>query len=171
MTNRILWSIPAVVYGLLLVRLCYDSVLPDIDNTVLNFSFGVLPLVIAEWYRNRLLEYNSDALDAASKAEQSTVSTMPLNLSLWDFAGQELYYNTHHTFMSVHAVYIIVFSLVNFNKDTGKQMERIQFWIESVRQHTKSSVLLVGTHKDCVNNQLLEKQKIIYKVYNMYHRT
>ena len=56
MKNRILWSIPAVVYGLLLVQLCYDSVSPDIDNTVLNFSFGVLPLVIAEWYRNRLLD-------------------------------------------------------------------------------------------------------------------
>ena len=78
-------------------------------------------------YPPGLLEYNSDASDAVSKAEQSTVSTMPLNLSLWDFAGQELYYNTHHTFMSVHAVYIIVFSLVHFSKDTGKQMERIQF--------------------------------------------
>ena len=157
MKNRILWSIPAVLHGLLLVQLCYDSVSLDINNTVLNFIFGVLPLVIAEWYRNRLLDYNSDALKAASKAEQSPERTMPLNLSLWDFAGQELYYNTHHTFMSVHAVYIIVFSLVDFSKNSGKQMERIQFWIESVRQHTNSSVMLVGTHKDCVNNQLLEE--------------
>ena len=157
MKNRILWSIPAVVYGWLLVQLCYDSVLPDINNIAINIIFGVLPLVIAEWYRNKLLEYNSTALHTASKAEQSTENTMPLNLSLWDFAGKEFYYNTHHTFMSIHAVYIIVFSLVDFSKDPGKQMERIQFWIESVRQHTNSSVLLVGTHKDCVNNQLLEE--------------
>ena len=157
MKNRILWSVPAVVYGWLLVTLCNDSVLPDINNIVLNIIIGVLPLVIAEWYRNQLLEYNSTALHAASKAEQSSENTMPLNLSLWDFAGQEFYYNTHHTFMSVHAVYIIVFSLVNFTKDHGKQMERIQFWIESVRQHTNSSVLLVGTHKDCVDNLLLKE--------------
>ena len=157
MENRILWSIPWVVYGWLLVQLCNDSVLPDINNIILNIIFGVLPLVIAEWYRNKLLEYNSTALHAALKADQLSENTMPLNLSLWDFAGQELYYNTHHTFMSVHAVYIIVFSLVDFSKGPGKQMERIQFWIESVRQHTNSSVILVGTHKDCVRSQLLEE--------------
>ena len=156
MKNRILWSIPVAVHGWMLVQLCYDSVSPDINNVIFNFTFGVLPLVIAEWYRNRLMEYNSNALNAASRAQQSPESTMPLNLSLWDFAGQEFYYNTHHTFMSVHAVYIIVFSLQNFSEDYVKQMERIQFWIKSVRQHTKSSVLLVGTHKDFVNKRQLE---------------
>ena len=157
MKNRILWSIPAAVYGWILVQLCYDSVSPDTNNIIFNFTVDVLPLLIAEWYRNRLLDYNSDALNSASKAEQSPESTMPLHLSLWDFAGQDLYYNTHHTFMSVHTVYIIVFSLLNFSEDYVKQTNRIQFWIESVRQHTKSSVLLVGTQKDCVNNQLLEE--------------
>ncbi len=158
MQNRVFWSVPAIIYGWILVKLCYDSVPLESKLIVINVAFGLLPLVLAEWYRNQLNDYTPAALDVARRTEESkAMETMPLNLSLWDFAGQDLYYNTHHTFMSAHAVYIIVFDLTKFKSDQDKQTERIRFWMDSVRQHSSSSILLVGTHRDCVDGQILHE--------------
>ncbi|XP_072033666.1 uncharacterized protein [Amphiura filiformis] len=155
MKNRMIWSVPAIIYGWILVKLCHDSIPPENSQVVINIVFGVLPLALAEWYRNQLNEYTSAALNVARRTEESTTGTMPLNLSLWDFAGQDLYYNTHHTFMSAHAVYIIVFDLVKFQIDRCRQTNRINFWMDSVRQHSNSSIFLVGTHRDCVDDRTL----------------
>ncbi|XP_072033670.1 LOW QUALITY PROTEIN: uncharacterized protein [Amphiura filiformis] len=154
MKNRPSWSVPAIINGWILVKLCHDSIPPANSQVVVNIVFGVLPLAFAEWYRNQLHEYTSAALNVARRTEESTAGTMPLNLSLWDFAGQDFYYNTHHTFMSAHAVYIIVFDLVKYKTDRSGQTNRIHF-VDSIRQHSNSSIFLVGTHKDCVDDRTL----------------
>ncbi|XP_070568174.1 uncharacterized protein [Ptychodera flava] len=77
-------------------------------------------------------------------------------LTLWDFAGQELYYSTHHVFFSGPAVYIIVFNLEEAATNREKQLKRILFWLNSVFTHAevKNSVLfLVGTNRDSVSDE------------------
>ncbi|XP_070562778.1 probable serine/threonine-protein kinase roco4 [Ptychodera flava] len=76
-------------------------------------------------------------------------------LSLWDFAGQELYYSTHHIFMFSHSVYVLVFSLVDAINDRKKQLERIVFWLNSICIHTESqdtAIFLVGTHRNSISS-------------------
>ena len=37
-----------------------------------------------------------------------------LEFSSWDFAGQDVYYSTHHLFLSKRAVYVVVFNVMDF---------------------------------------------------------
>ena len=79
-------------------------------------------------------------------------------LSLWDFAGQELYYNTHHAFMATHAVYLLVFNLTRFVDSNKRFLEyqRIHFWLQSIYTHTLAPVILVGTHAVQVTQEIIE---------------
>ncbi|XP_070562813.1 uncharacterized protein [Ptychodera flava] len=76
-------------------------------------------------------------------------------LSLWDFAGQALYYNTHHVFISNHAVYLLVFNLEEAASGKAAQLERILFWLNSVYTHARDEdavIFLVGTHRDSITS-------------------
>ena len=80
-------------------------------------------------------------------------------LSLWDFAEQELYYNTHHAFMETHAIYLLVFDLTRF-VDSSKcflEYQRIHFWLQSIYTHKMAPVILVQTHADQVTQAVIEE--------------
>ena len=84
--------------------------------------------------------------------------SIKLTISIADFAGQEAYYNTHHTFMTTNnSIYVVVFDITRFLKpeSRNKEYKRILFWLRSVRSHTnhEASVLLVATHIDDTNPQ------------------
>ncbi|XP_071946533.1 uncharacterized protein [Antedon mediterranea] len=78
-----------------------------------------------------------------------------LTLSIWDFAGQDLYYITHQVFLVSRAIYIICFNLCHdlnapakvevFNRDGGKisvsdhymnNKDFVIFWLRSIYSHT-----------------------------------
>ncbi|XP_045214969.2 uncharacterized protein LOC123565040 [Mercenaria mercenaria] len=109
----------------------------------------------------------------------------PLNptVSIWDFAGQYIYYSTHHFFLNSRSVYLL---LMNISKPLGSLvqetsdfplsgflhkeftcLEAFKFWLNSihmyntqqVQQDVKPSVILVGTHKDCLSGSEEEKEK------------
>jgi len=66
-----------------------------------------------------------------------------LELSCWDFAGQEVYYSTHSFFLSHRAIYLVV---VNVAKG---DISRIDYWLNSIKARApEAPVLLVGTHLD-----------------------
>lgn len=69
-----------------------------------------------------------------------------IELSTWDFAGQEIYYTTHQFFLSDRSVFLVVFDL----RYDVQQHSRIEFWLESIkiRCGPKCPVVLVGTHAD-----------------------
>ncbi len=72
----------------------------------------------------------------------------PLTLSIWDFAGQAVYYPTHQLFLPDKAVFIVVFDL-----SSPPSMARVHYWLDSIASNVKNpSIVLVGTHKDKCNN-------------------
>ncbi|XP_060585558.1 uncharacterized protein LOC132741420 isoform X2 [Ruditapes philippinarum] len=105
------------------------------------------------------------------------VSNIAGNLEIWDFAGQFIFYATHTLFHSKRAVYLLVFDLSTplsevvkdseFPMETGgKTMEQfIKFWINSIHSYVGSNdgseppVILVGTHKDRLAGDELQKSK------------
>ena len=99
----------------------------------------------------------SDKLFQAASKEMNTLN-LKKKLSLWDFAGQELYYNTHHAFMATHAIYLLVFDLTRFIDPSRRFLEyqRIHFWLQSIYTHTVAPVILVGTHADQVTQEIID---------------
>ncbi|XP_070562780.1 uncharacterized protein [Ptychodera flava] len=96
----------------------------------------------------------------AFKQQAKGAEDLPRRLSLWDFAGDTLYYTTHQVFISSHAVYLIVFSLLQATENPQKQLDRILFWLHSVQTHAKHKdavIFLVGTHRDSVDIAKREK--------------
>ncbi len=92
--------------------------------------------------------------------------TLPMKLSLWDFAGQEFFYNTHHAFMARHALYLIIFDIPRYVNETCRVLEfqRIQFWLHSIRIHTDSPAVLVATHIDLIDDNTLDEIKQFFTI-------
>jgi len=78
-----------------------------------------------------------------------------VELSVWDFAGQHEYYNSHHFFISTRTVFLVCCRL-----DTGEEgLKGLKFWLTSLRTHlrpvpnmTYFSIIIVGTYLDRVPN-------------------
>ncbi|XP_053390918.1 uncharacterized protein LOC128553766, partial [Mercenaria mercenaria] len=95
-------------------------------------------------------------------------NTNKINISVWDFAGQYAFYNTHQVFLSRRAIYLIVTNMskdltdeVNdtcFEDSTGgrklKVLDFARFWLNSIHEFCQTGkegeppVLLVGTFAD-----------------------
>ena len=134
-------------------------------STILGITFRVGLLHQACVVEHHIISSNvapittvSDKLFQAASKEMNTLN-LKKKLSLWDFAGQELYYNTHHAFMATHAIYLLVFDLTRFVNSSKRFLEyqRIHFWLQSIYTHTAAPVILVGTHADQVTKEVIEE--------------
>jgi len=82
-----------------------------------------------------------------------------LVVSVWDFAGQHEYYNSHHHFLSTRSVYLVLWKL----SEGDKGLEGIKFWLSSSSFHLQAhdseffSIIVVGTHYDALSDG--EKQE------------
>jgi leucine-rich repeat kinase 2 len=85
--------------------------------------------------------------------------------SMWDFAGQSIYYNSHQFFLSSRAVYLLV-----WNVRLGAEYAGLEFWLNSIRSHAPSApIFLVGTHVDEVAKIHLNKEKLKSRYYFILH--
>ena len=87
-----------------------------------------------------------------------------VDVRIWDFAGQELYYDTHNLFIGDHSIYIIVWNIMHDENNT-----KIRFWIELIKARASNSpVILVATHIDndlCTSEYL---QRTLQTIANKY---
>ena len=77
----------------------------------------------------------------------------------WDFAGQELYYATHHFFLTENSINLLMF-------DCTKSLEenRLLFWLNSIQSRAPgSTVMLVGSFIDQLKDQN-QIQTISYQI-------
>eukprot|EP00026_Physarum_polycephalum_P000783 Phypoly_transcript_00784.p1 GENE.Phypoly_transcript_00784~~Phypoly_transcript_00784.p1 ORF type:complete len:1126 (+),score=166.43 Phypoly_transcript_00784:12-3389(+) len=84
---------------------------------------------------------STDGIDIATwKVKLDKVTKKKIEFSCWDFAGQEIYYNTHQFFLSKSAIYILVWNIAR------PETARLDFWLESIEGSGGGVVALVGTH-------------------------
>ncbi|XP_076080554.1 uncharacterized protein LOC143051544 isoform X2 [Mytilus galloprovincialis] len=107
------------------------------------------------------------------------------NLTVWDFAGDIEYYNTHQTFLNSEAIFLVVANLHDI--DDTVSYGTFNFWMDtihcygSINDKTEAvllegahnlldpPVIAIGTHKD--KFQLPEKEKRIKECYNINSNT
>ncbi|CAF4077014.1 unnamed protein product, partial [Rotaria sordida] len=69
-----------------------------------------------------------------------------LEFSVWDFAGQSVYYHTHQFFLAKQAIYVVA-----WNMRLGAEHAGLDFWLSSIRCHAPNApIFVVGTHIDLV---------------------
>jgi GTPase SAR1 family protein len=92
-----------------------------------------------------------DELDRGIAAHQA------IRFSIWDLAGQTVFYDLLHILLTRYAVYVICFDMEDMiADDNGKVdcLEYIKFWLTSIHLHASGAqVCLVGTHKDKVTDR------------------
>ncbi|RUS71045.1 hypothetical protein EGW08_021191, partial [Elysia chlorotica] len=105
---------------------------------------------ITEW------KLNAASLQKMGFSSDSDDSDQPLHFSVWDFAGQTVYYNTHQFFLSNRAVYLLL-----WNIRLGFEHAGLDFWLSSVACHApKAPILVVGTHCDKVEKGKLPMEEL-----------
>ncbi|XP_078679687.1 uncharacterized protein LOC144915298 isoform X2 [Branchiostoma floridae x Branchiostoma belcheri] len=79
-----------------------------------------------------------------------------LSFSVWDFAGQTVYYNTHQFFLSNRAVYMLI-----WNTRLGHEHAGLDFWLSSIECHApKAPIFVIGTHADQVTKSELPMEEL-----------
>jgi len=75
-----------------------------------------------------------------------------LEISVWDFAGQHEYYNSHYYFLSKRTVFLVLWRM-----DKGKEgLKSLEFWLQSLAAYLppisyrskEYSIMVVGTFLD-----------------------
>ena len=178
--------------------LCKDEVLKSVADSSLSTSsepsFPNLPrrmsypdvlFTIAPLPKSFMTHCSSGAAEYSSKPHPQNMQEAPLNIeqdstdsliaSLWDFAGQTIFHNSHSVFISDSGVTVITFnaSLELTDKIIPREcsfqppecytiISSIHYWLQVVNSvcSVKENVLLVGTHIDKLHFDLKEARKI-----------
>ncbi|CAH1772675.1 unnamed protein product [Owenia fusiformis] len=79
-----------------------------------------------------------------------------VTFSVWDFAGQTIYYNTHQFFLSQRAVYLLLWTT-----RLGHEHAGLDFWLSSITSHAPDTpIFIVGTHIDQVAKAEIPMDKL-----------
>ncbi|XP_077869901.1 uncharacterized protein LOC102809546 [Saccoglossus kowalevskii] len=91
--------------------------------------------------------------------EKHLLDLRDVKLVFWDFAGQLVYYQTHHIFITHDALVVLVvnlaeYKLVDNNFENMSYKELVHLWIANVSMRVPNAVVLVvGTHIDVVKKR------------------
>mmetsp|Transcript_14933 Transcript_14933/g.22600 ORF Transcript_14933/g.22600 Transcript_14933/m.22600 type:complete len:1935 (+) Transcript_14933:13-5817(+) len=81
-------------------------------------------------------------------------------VSVWDFGGQEVFYTSHSLFMVRNSIYLVTFSLLNWNEDITSEMHYILFWLMSIQTFAPGAkFFLVGTHRDTIEKEIKDEEE------------
>uniref|UniRef100_A0A7S2R879 Roc domain-containing protein n=1 Tax=Mucochytrium quahogii TaxID=96639 RepID=A0A7S2R879_9STRA len=81
----------------------------------------------------------------------------PQELTLWDFAGQDVFYRTHQVFLSQRTLYILVWDITNYSV---VEIDRtVCFWVYSVQARVPGAVIqIIATKVDMVSEEVAQER-------------
>jgi len=103
--------------------------------------------------KKKTISVSTDGIDIGElkisipEKKDDTIVETEVNLSVWDFGGQELYYTTHQFFLSERSLYLVIFK-ATIPKE--QNLSIIKHWLFSIAAKigNKTPIILVGTHID-----------------------
>ena len=116
------------------------------------------------------------------RSAKEPYNSLDSTISIWDFAGQYIYYSTHHFFLNSRSIYLLMMDISNPLTSIVKEesdfplsgfipkdftcLEAFKFWLNSIHMYStqretdvKPSVILVGTKKDKLEGTDEDKEK------------
>ncbi len=97
-----------------------------------------------------------DEDETKKKSSRSSNGTSDLTFSVFDFAGQTVYYNTHQFFLTNRSVYLLV-----WNVRLGAEHSGLEFWLNSISCHAPfCPIFVIGTHIDQVKKYSLDMDRL-----------
>ena len=115
--------------------------------------------------------YSESIFGTIMQGEEETT----VQLTIWDYGGQRVFYALHHLFLTEFGVYMLVFDMREVLNQEDKAVEYLQFWLRSIALHAPSApIVLVGTYADKVTtksewkhiNEVLEDRVHVVKKHN-----
>ncbi len=95
-------------------------------------------------------------VDLGKRKDGSGEKNDELWFSVFDFAGQVVYYNTHQFFLTNRSIYLLV-----WNMRLGAQHSGLDFWLNSIQCHAPSCpIFIIGTHIDEVMKYEIAADKL-----------
>eukprot|EP00511_Aplanochytrium_stocchinoi_P011954 CAMPEP_0204875770 /NCGR_PEP_ID=MMETSP1348-20121228/46820_1 /ASSEMBLY_ACC=CAM_ASM_000700 /TAXON_ID=215587 /ORGANISM="Aplanochytrium stocchinoi, Strain GSBS06" /LENGTH=757 /DNA_ID=CAMNT_0052032375 /DNA_START=59 /DNA_END=2329 /DNA_ORIENTATION=- len=99
-----------------------------------------------QFYENEIVREYDERLIVNAGADS-------MNLSLWDFGGQTVFYSMHHIFLTKTGVYILAFDMREFMSSQTKAVKYLSFWLNSIKLHAPAApVVVVGTFLSDIDN-------------------
>ncbi|KAH3725727.1 uncharacterized protein LOC127854077 [Dreissena polymorpha] len=114
-----------------------------------------------------------------------------ITVSVWDFAGQTLYYSTHQFFLNKRSIYLVLMDMTKPLDEDVKELggsgiwcglvsdctylDVFKFWLNAIHMYSgyksttgeiKRTVILVGTRKDKMVGNDKEKENIKEEYFN-----
>jgi len=75
-------------------------------------------------------------------------------MQTWDFAGDDLYYNMAHVFLTPCGIYCLVLDLSAWYLEDASASESLDFWLSAVFVHApESRLVIVGSHADAIPDE------------------
>ncbi|XP_052249565.1 uncharacterized protein LOC127857188 [Dreissena polymorpha] len=133
-------------------------------------------------FAKKMLETNSDNSEKGKALLDESKSE--ITVSVWDFAGQTLYYSTHQFFLNKRSIYVVVMDMTKSLEDVVSKSDGIgiwcglvdectyldifKFWLNSIHMNSdyqagkrtiKPTIILVGTRKDKMKGSAEEIEK------------
>ncbi|CAM9092024.1 unnamed protein product [Laminaria digitata] len=94
----------------------------------------------------------------SSPATGGRLPNVALDVSLWDFAGQRAYYDTHQMFLTAGALFILVVDLYAYSVKKSPE-DALEQWLDILQSRVPGAVvLLLGTHTDLFGSNLAESR-------------
>ncbi|XP_021347153.1 uncharacterized protein LOC110446360 isoform X2 [Mizuhopecten yessoensis] len=102
-------------------------------------------------------------------------------VTIYDFGGEKVFYNTHHCFMSSNMVFVLVFDVAMCLDPSRAEdgYERIEFWLRSIATyaidraaHGKGCppIILVGSHLDLLSRNKEEQNRLFTSVLEKLYK-
>ncbi len=114
------------------------------------------------------------------KKHLPNVMTKNLNINVWDFGGQDIFYATHQLFLSDEAVYILAWTKEENvkayrEKDKKKlpineKWQTLEYWLNAIRLYApQSPILVVQTHADYDREKINEQDFEEFDISNFFN--
>ena len=93
--------------------------------------------------------------------EVRTLKMAHINISLWEFDGQDEFCSTQTFFMAERAIFIVVY---NTNDEKEQQLENVKSWFQKIKARApKAPVIVIGTHRDQVADEDAERLRTTWE--------
>ncbi|GBG29118.1 Ras-related protein Rab-27A [Hondaea fermentalgiana] len=96
-----------------------------------------------------------------------TQSGQKVKFTIWDYAGQDVFYALHHIFLTREGgVFMLVFDMQELLTEQDKALRYLRFWLNSIKLHApKAPILLVATHYDQASSSLQAVERILQSLF------